>query len=133
MNTSDSMLFQKKIWWTIEDLAAISGLSLENLKNNRSTLPNRGKGDAVIRGRKVWKSSTVQQWLSDEDIDTPTEDQINADIANIANSVLGSVEYSDTISEEGKEIPLTEEEIEKQEQDLIDAENVTVDEIGGNE
>ena len=50
------------------ELARISGISQNTIRRReyQAELPNRGRFDTTLRGVRVWRRETVEQWIKQE-------------------------------------------------------------------
>lgn len=57
-------------WFDLRQLCSIKGLKYNTVVSKHSLQPNKGKPDATIAGKRMWRRETALHWcqLTDEDI-----------------------------------------------------------------
>jgi len=83
---------QKRVWWNLKECCEWKGISMKTTQNRRELQPNNGVPDAFVGGRRVWRLSTVQEWL------LQTDDHLSGSMSKIEqtsdekeNETMGSL------------------------------------------
>jgi len=52
-----------RTWYSLKDACDLKGISYKTVCNKPYLQPSKGKPDAIITGRRMWKRETIFNWL----------------------------------------------------------------------
>lgn len=63
----EQYLQPQREWWDLKAVCARKGVSYSSVSSKRSLQPKNGYEDAMVSGRRMWRWSTVEEWIEQTD------------------------------------------------------------------